>query len=414
MSRSEGKKHQEKSVNTGQGAVMQNNGSCWLYFDNGKKLQLKAIGLHGLFRGYLTFVRGNFEFVDLQDVNYMSSRIFALDDDVCINVGESAKKVEQNDDKKKKKDKKNEVVKNNEDTPIAILSSRIPDDWDNEKHAKYITLITNFRPEFLSLSLDNDENFFKYLNARCVLYFPDINEHIDIDDEKIDKLLNEMPKTIDDVNLFEKPEFKKPFFINRKNKSAIKAIDKLDLFSSKKSVLVMNFGISESLKEILQTYWKIVIVPMNEHAKRIKYLTIDGVIISDSVCDTKFVNEDIKTELKTLLEGKIPVMGIGFGGILLSELVGMQTEEHKDQFVEIGSHQICDESKKIFAVDKTCRKNIECLPMRNEMKKVYYNRDNKIEGFVRKRLMCCCFDLMENTIDTARILNEFELIMRRR
>ena len=176
----------------------------------------------------------------------------------------------------------------------------------------------------------------------------------------------------------------------------------------------MDFGISESLKDILQTYWKIVIVPMNEHAKRIKYLTIDGVIISDSVCDTKFVNDDVKTELKTLLEGKIPVMGIGFGGILLSELVGMKTEESKNQFVEIGSYQICDESKKIFAVDKTCRKNIECLPMRNEMKKVYYNRDNKIEGFVRKRLMCCCFDLMENTIDTARILNEFELIMRKR
>ena len=124
----------------------------------------------------------------------------------------------------------------------------------------------------------------------------------------------------------------------------------------------MDFGISESLKEILQTYWKIVIVPMNEHAKRIKYLTIDGVIISDSVCNTKFVKEDIKAELKTLLEGKIPVMGIGFGGILLSELVGIQTEENKDQFVEIGSYQIYDESKKIFTVDKTCRKNIECLP----------------------------------------------------
>ena len=414
MSRSEGKKHQEKAVNTEQDVAVRGDGNCWLCFDNGKKLQLKAIGLHGLFRGYLTFVRGNFEFVDLQDINYMSSRIFALDDDICINVGESAKQVEQNDDKKKKKGKKNEIENDDADRPIAILSSCIPDDWDEEKHSKYITMITNFRPEILSLSFDGNNDFFKYQNVRCVLYFPNSDGQIDVDGGKIEKLLNDMPKTIDDVNVFEKPEFKKPFYLNRRVKNAVKTIDKLDLFSSKKSVLVMDFGISESLKEILQTYWKIVIVPMNEHAKRIKYLTIDGVIISDSVCDTKFVNDDIKAELKTLLEGRIPVMGIGFGGILLSELVGMKTEESKNQFVEIGGHQICDERKKIFTLDKTCRKNIECLPMRNEMKKIYYNRDNKVEGFVRKKLMCCCFDLMENNIDTARILNEFELIMRRR
>ena len=414
MARSEGKTQQEKPVKAEQSRAVKDGNNCWLYFDNGKKLHLKAIGLHGSFRGYLTFVRGNFEFVDLQDINYMSSRIFALDDDICLSVGDSAKKAETNDDKKKKKDKKNKVIDTTENSPIAILSSHIPDDWDENKHARYITLITNFRPEILSLSFDGGNDFFKYQNARCVLYFPNSDEQNNADEKKINKLLNEMPKTIDDVNVFEKPEFEKPFCINRKAKNTVKTVDKLDLFSSKKSVLVMDFGMSESLKEILQTYWKIVIVPMNEHAKRIKYLTIDGVIISDSVCDTKFVNEAIKTELKTLLEGKIPVMGIGFGGILLSELVGMQTEEHKDQFVEIGSHQICDESKKIFTVDKTCRKNIECLPMQSEMKKIYYNRDNKIEGFVRKKLMCCCFDLMENTIDTARILNEFELIMRRR
>ena len=153
-------------------------------FDNGKKLQLKAIGLHGLFRGYLTFVRGNFEFVDLQDINYMSSRIFALDDDICLNVGESTKKAEQKDDKKKKKDKKNEVVNNNENSPIAILSSCIPDDWDEEKPGKYITLITNFRPEILSLSLDNDKDFFKYQNVRCVLYFPNSDEQMDTDEKK--------------------------------------------------------------------------------------------------------------------------------------------------------------------------------------------------------------------------------------
>ena len=414
MSRSEGKKQKEKSVKMEQDVVAHGDGNCWLYFDNGKKLQLKAIGLHGLFRGYLTFVRGNFEFVDLKDVNYMSSRIFALDDDICINVGESAETAEQNDDKKKKKDKKNEVVKNNENSPIAILSPRIPDDWDDEKHGKYITLITNFRPEILSLSLDNDENFLKYQNVRCVLHFPDADKQIAMNDNKISKLLGEMPKTIDDVNVFEKPEFEKPFYLNRRVKNAVKTIDKLALFSSKKSVLVMDFGISESLKEILQTYWKIVIVPMNEHAKRIKYLTIDGVIISDSVCDTKFVNDDIKQELKKLLEGRTPVMGIGFGGILLSELVGIKTEESKSQFVEIGCHKICDESKKIFTVNKTCRKHIDCLPMQSEMKKIYYNRENRVEGFIKKKLMCCCFDLMENTIDTARILNEFELIMRRR
>jgi hypothetical protein len=107
-------------------------------------------------------------------------------------------------------------------------------------------------------------------------------------------------------------------------------------------------------------------------------------------------------------------MGIGFGGALLSELVGIKTEENQNQFVEIGCHKICDESKKIFTVDKTCRKQIDCLPMQSEMKKIYYNRENRVEGFIRKKLMCCCFDLMENTIDTARILNEFELIMRRR
>ncbi|MBR1428773.1 MAG: hypothetical protein IJ590_00785 [Rickettsiales bacterium] len=414
MSRSEGEKQKEKLVKMEQDAAAQEGENCWLYFDNGKKLHLKAIGLHGLFRGYLTFVRGDFEFVDLQNINYISSRIFALDDDICINVGESTETVEKKDDKKKKKYKKNEIANNDADNPIAILSSCIPEDWNEEKHAKYITLITNFRPEILSLSLDNDKDFFKYQNVRCVLYFPNSDEQIDADEKKIHKLLNEMPKTIDEVNVFAKPEFEKPFYLNCKAKNAVKTIDKLDLFSSKKNVLVMDFGISEGLKEILQTYWKIVIVPMNEHAKRIKYLTIDGVIISDSVCNTRFVNADIKQELKTLLEGKIPVMGIGFGGILLSELVGIPTEENKDQFVEIGSYQIYDESKKIFTVDKTCRKNIECLPMQSEMKKIYYNRDNKIEGFIRKKLMCCCFDLMENTIDTARILNEFELIMRKR
>ena len=414
MSRSEGKKQKEKTIKIEQDVTVKKVGDCWLYFDNGKKLQLKAIGLHGLFRGYLTFVRGNFEFVDLQDINYMSSRIFAMDDDICVSVGESAKNAEQKDDKKKKKDKQNEAVYGTGNSPMAILSSYIPDDWDEETHSKYITLITNFRPEILSLSLDNDHNFFRYQNVRCVLYFPNEEGQIDVDDGKIEKLLNEMPKTIDDVNVFEKPEFKKPFYLNRKAKNMVKTIEKLDVFNSKKNILVMDFGMSENLKEILQTYWKIVIVPMNEHAKRIKYLTIDGVIISDSVCDTKFVNNDIKQELKTLLAGKIPVMGIGFGGILLSELVGIKTEESKEQFVEIGVYQIRDESKKIFTVGKTCRKNIECLPMQSEMKKIYYNRDNKIEGFVRKKLMCCCFDLMENNIDTARILNDFEAIMRKR
>ena len=415
MACSEGKKQQEKPVKTEQSRAANDGNNCWLYFDNGKKLQLKAIGLHGLFRGYLTFVRGNFEFVDLQDINYTSSRIFALDDDICLSVGDGTKKAEILNDKKKKKEKKNTVIEDTENDPIAILSSYVPDDWDDEKHAKYITLITNFRPEILSLSFEKDENFLKYQNVRCVLYFPNSDEQTGIDENKIDKLLNEMPRTIDDINVFKKPEFEKPFCINRKAKSAVKTVDKLDyLFNSKKSIAVINFGISESLKEILQTYWKIVIVPMNERAKRIKYLEIDGIIVSDSICDTKFINADVIREFKTLLEGKIPIMGIGFGGILLSELVGMKTEESKDQFVEIGNYQICDESKKIFTVDKTCRKNIECLPMQSEMKKSYYNRDNKIEGFVRKKLMCCCFDLMENNIDTARILNEFELIMRKR
>ena len=196
MSRSEGKKHKEKSVNTEQDAAAQEGGNCWLYFDNGKKLHLKAIGLHGLFCGYLTFVRGNFEFVDLQDINYMSSRIFALDDNICINVSESVKKVEQNDDKKKKKGKKNEIANNDKDSPIAILSSCIPDDWDEEKHGKYITLITNFRPEILSLSLNADHNFFRYQNVRCVLSFPNSDEQIDEDEKKINKLLSDMPKTI--------------------------------------------------------------------------------------------------------------------------------------------------------------------------------------------------------------------------
>ena len=414
MSRSEGKKRQEKAVNTEQDVVTHGDGNCWLCFDNGKKLRLKAIGLHGLFRGYLTFVRGNFEFVDLQDINYMSSRIFALDDDICLNVGENTKKADQKDDKKKKKDKKNEIINNDEDRPIAILSSCIPDDWNEEKHGKYITLITNFRPEILSLSLDNDKDFFKYQNAHCVLYSSDESQLKEIEENKVDQLLNEMPRAINDVNLFENSAFEKPFYMHRKATQNINAIDKLEIFNSKKTVAVMDFGLSDSLKDILQTYWKIVVVPMNERAKRIKYLTIDGVIVSDSICDTKFVNEDIKTELKILLESKIPVMGIGFGGILLSELVGMTTEESKNQFVEIGSYQICDESKKIFTVDKTCRKSIECLPMQSEMKKIYYNRDNKVEGFIKKKLMCCCFDLMENTVDTARILNEFELIMRRR
>ena len=275
-------------------------------------------------------------------------------------------------------------------------------------------LIDKIYVNYRCINSINDENFFKYQNTRCILYFPDKNGSTDMDDAKVDALLNEMPKTVDDVNLFEKPEFEKPFFINRKSKNAIKTIDKLDLFSSKKNVLVMDFGISESLKKILQTYWKVVAVPMNERAKRIRYLKIDGVIISDSVCDTRFVNDDIKQELKILLEGKIPVMGIGFGGILLSELIGIKTEETQNKFVEIGVHQIRDECKKIFTVSKICRKNIECLPMQEEMKKIYYNRENRIEGFIKKKLMCCCFDLMENTIDTTRILNEFELIMRRR
>ena len=82
MAHSKDKKTQEPKVKTQKDIENRSESNCWLYFDCGKKLQLKAIGLHGLFCGYLTFVRGNFEFTDLQDVNYMSSRIFAFYDDI--------------------------------------------------------------------------------------------------------------------------------------------------------------------------------------------------------------------------------------------------------------------------------------------------------------------------------------------
>ena len=163
---------------------------------------------------------------------------------------------------------------------------------------------------------------------------------------------------------------------------------------------------------ILKTYWNVIVLPYDNTAKRTDFLKIDGVIISNSLINTDFISENIKSEISTLINSDIPVLGIDFGAILMCRILNINTI-FSPQETMINNYTIRNNNKKNFEVSNSYFYKIDDIIAKNYIEPVFYNYKNDVVGVRYKNNLIYNFTFNQNTLDTAKILNIFELLMQK-
>ena len=372
-----------------------NNNMCanaYLLFSNGKKIKLKGYGRPGIFCGFLTFINGDFTLEELRyNGSFERTKQILCYDNVDILVGEEKK--EKN---------------NNEEKNLIVLTSFLPNDIDfDDERLKNITIITGFDKQIIE-SIFECKNYIDKQNIKCCIVFDNKIDEKDI--RNYTKELEKLPEFQSNYNYLSKLKNKKPYKIEKKQESFDdKNIVKLPIAQSKKTIGLYDFGISPILLDILKSYWNIVVLPYDNTAKRTDFLKIDGVIISNSLTDTKFVKENIKNEILKLINNDIPVLGIGFGGILMFEVLNFSTFYKNNELI-LNSYQLLNNKKIKFDASLTYLKQFDDIKNTTDIDKLFYDI-NGCCGVKYKNNLMFNFDLSDNNIYTAKILNIFDDLM---
>ena len=113
------------------------------------------------------------------------------------------------------------------------------------------------------------------------------------------------------------------------SKASVKEIKKITENNDAPHVAVYDFGVTDSIIESLKRRnLNITLVPYNTLAKDVMALDVDGVLLSDgpgNPCDLK----DTVSEIKKIVDEKIPVFGIELGHQLLNLSMGGEIEKLK-------------------------------------------------------------------------------------
>ena len=249
-----------------------------------------------------------------------------------------------------------------------------------------------------------------------MLFFPD--DLKSINGETISKLTTEFSavgSTVRRVNFLSNYQIKKPYCLKKQSNNYNDNFKKYPILDEKRNVAILDFGISEKLLKLLHQYFNIIIVPHNESYVHLSYLyadkKIDGVILPDFICNTDFVPNNEKAEINKLLSSKIPVLGIGNGGILIAETLGAETVDVNCVY-DIDNFFVVDATKKQFTVSNFCNKQIVNFP-KNVIAKYYDQRANVV-GFEQKdkNNIGFTFSFFSDSLNTAFFLNQFYEILK--
>ena len=376
--------------------------NAFLFLQNGIKIPVKAYGVRGIFSGFISFISGDFSIEKIQEINN-SHRIFITDNsDVYFGKVKNNKHIIcfginfiPNEDENTLQEDKNNRDNSNKTSNFDLLCK-----------TKNITLVRNFQQEQISYALKNNEEYIKFQGNKCLLYFPDDLNSLDGDKETIDETLNNLPNRINEFNFFQHYICEHPYFCKGKNSENFNNLYNISILKNKrKKVAVINFGISNNLKNILQQYFELIILPMTETATRLEYLNIDGIIFSDSICDTKFLKEEIKNEIKKILKIRCPILGFEFGAILIAENFGCNID-YDNNIINYEQYDIHSRLNKIFNVSNFYYKKI--LSLSNGLNPLYYNFNNEeIVGFGKDNIIGYNFSFTFNNSDVAILLNNF-------
>ncbi len=371
--------------------------NAWLCFENNKKIAVKAVGRTGTFSGYLTFVDGNFFVSELHE-NSDERQIFVTDN-VNITIGELQK-----------------------NKHIICMAENFNDIKNNEKSdsiLKNATFVTDFQPELISCLLDDSNEYKTFNNIKCILHFPSNEEKNDKDIfEKINSKISNMPDHFYDIDFLKEHKQHLPHNIAEMKPDKNNNFDKLDILNNTKNrckIAVIDFGISSIMKKILQKYFTVTILPYEETCERIGYLyydnKIDGVVISDSMSDTKFVKDEVKREILKLINNDAPLLGIEFGSLLIAELLDSETQNQNTCF-HYNNFCIKNFDNKVLKVSRQYYKQITKLS--TQLKTEYLDGKANIVGFrcYEKNILGYNFSFCEDNPDTAYLLNEFFKIMK--
>ena len=331
-------------TNIGQKSTDVNNEIGWLCFQGGKKIKIQARGKHGVYYGYLTIVDGLFSVADLSDdCNGMQ---FFVSDNVDIELGNIRKC-----------------------KPTIVMAESF---LVNEKNANFasknIVLVSNFQPEQISLSLNGSEEYTKFNSIKCCLYFKSNDDNISNEDvAKIELELNKMPDKIQNVDFFVRQKWLKPYFLNKNkhNQDDFAYGKKVSSLKQQLHVAVLDFGVSHSLKWLLDSYFDVSILPYNETLQQLLYLyqnhKIDGIVVPDFTYNTSFIDEKICNEMRSIINSKIPVLSVAGGAIFVAELLGGQTKIDGKIFT-YNTFPIRDLDNKIYNTTYICDKTITDVP----------------------------------------------------
>ena len=298
---------------------------------------------------------------------------------------------------------------NEEETNLIVLTNSLPVDIDfDDERLENITIITGFEKQMIE-DIFKCENYIEKQNIKCCIIFNNNTTNNEI--EKIKKEFEKLPEFQSNYNYLSKLKNKKPYKIEKKQGNFDdKHIAKLSIAQSKKTIGLYDFGISPVLLDILKSYWNIIVLPYNNTAKRTDFLKIDGVIMSNSLTNTKFVKENIQNEISKLINSDIPMLGLGFGGILMCEICNSLSVETKNENI-LNCFSTFNNDKKKFCVSNCYSKKIENQSSNNQIDTLFVDENNNCFGLKYKNNLMFDFEFFENNIDTARILNLFENLM---
>lgn len=361
-----------------------------LLFKNGKYLKVYATGKTGIFTGFLTIIEGNFSVSELQEFGneyhfFLTNQSYILIDKLKTNKH------------------------------IIVMAN----DFLKEKSASIdignVTLVGCCLQDITNNIIGDDCSFGACNDIACLLFFPDDLKFINA--ETISKLTTEfsyVKNTIRSVDFLSNYQIKKPYRW-KKNNNYNDNFKHYPIFNEKKNVAILDFDVSEKLLKLLHKYFNIIIVPHRESYIHLSYLyadkKIDGVILPDFICNTVFVPNKEKEEINKLLSSKIPVFGIGNGGILMAETLGTGTVDVNCVY-DIDNFFVVDATKKQFTVSNFCNKQIVKLP-ENVIAK-YYDKSANVVGFEQKdkNNIGFTFSFFSDSLNTAFFLNKFYEIVR--
>ena len=349
-----------------------------LVFENGIKIDVSAGGKTGIFFGYLCAIDGIFSISDLQDCG--NETIFFTTNNAFIKID-------------------NEL--NNH---IVIIANN----FLNQNNNKNITIVQDLTQKNISFLLKKN-GIKPSNNIKCALFFSRKLEKMKNNFLKeIDKKISMMPKFYQ-TNFLEKYQSFKPYLLDHNNliKKNVK----------NKSIAVLSFNNNKTqLLNLISIYFDIFMIPYTETYSHIKYLyeckKIDGVIIPHFACNTDFIDNKSKSEIKKLLESNIPVLGIGNGAILIAEIFASKTKIINENVFRINDYTIVDLNNNLFHASNLCYKQITNLS-KNMVANYYDSGYKNVVGFSEKHNnLGYTFLFSNNNNDTNFFLKKFYKIMK--